>query len=144
MHKGRKNLLIINSKFKSCGTPIDKLNCPARFNGGNSLIGISRNNITTIQQCTSHVMCGTRITYNHLIVWLETLESDILNAVTLMLRFGFRNDWGAGNKRVVNTWIGNQICLEFSEVNVQRAFEAEGRSDGGDNCVLEGCLIGKP
>jgi len=50
-----------------------------------------------------------------------------------MLRFGFGDDGGAGDEGVVDSWVGDQVCLEFSEVDVQGSFEAEGRSDGGDD-----------
>jgi hypothetical protein len=73
----------------------------------------------------------TRITYNHLIVRFETLEGNVLDAMGFMLRFGFGDDGGAGDEGVVDSWIGDQVCLEFSEVDVQRSFEAEGRGDGG-------------
>ena len=73
----------------------------------------------------------TRITDNHLIVGLETLERNVLDAVRFVLRFGFGDDGGAGDEGVVDSWVGDQVCLEFGEVDVQGSFEAEGGGDGG-------------
>ena len=56
----------------------------------------------------------TRITDNHLIVGFETLEGDVLDAVGFMLCFGFGDDGGAGDEWVVDSWVGDQVCLEFS------------------------------
>lgn len=78
-------------------------------------------------------MRGTGVTHHHLIVRFETLEGDVLHAVGLVLRFGFGDDGGAGDEGIVDSWVGDQICLEFCEVDVQGSFETEGRGDGGDN-----------
>lgn len=80
-------LLVVNTKFESSRTPINELNGPPHFNAGDSLISIPRDNITTVQECTSHIMGGTRITDDHLVVGLETLERDVLDAMRLMLCF---------------------------------------------------------
>ena len=81
--------LIINTNFKTCWTPINKLNSPTHFNGRDSLVSIPGDNISAIQQSTSHIMSCTRITYNHLIMRFKTLEGNILNTMTFMLRFCF-------------------------------------------------------
>ena len=73
------------------------------------------------------------ITHDHLIVGFKTLEGDVLNTVAFVLSFGLGDDGGTGDKGVVNSGIGDQVSLEFSEIDVQRAFEAERRSDGGDD-----------
>src|SRR5271170_7182612 len=122
-------LLIVNSQFKSCRTPINKLNSPPHFNRRNSLIRIPRNHIPTIQQSTSHIMSSSRITNNHLIMRFKTLKSNILNTMRFMLCFGFRYDWCARDERIVNSWVRDEIGLEFCEVDVQGSFESEG---GGD------------
>jgi len=79
-------------------------------------------------------MRGAGVTYHHLIVGFETLERDVLDTVGFMLRFGFGDDGGAGDEWVVDSWVGDQVCLEFREVDVQGSFETERRGDGGDHC----------
>ena len=59
------------------------------------------------------------------------MEGNVLDTMGFMLRFGFGDDGGAGDEGIVNSWVGDQVCLEFSEVDVQGSFEAEGRGDGG-------------
>jgi hypothetical protein len=44
------------------------------------------------------------------------------------------DDWGVGNEREVDTWVGDEVGLELVQVDVEGAVEAEGGSDGGDNC----------
>jgi hypothetical protein len=123
-------LLVIDSQFKSCGTPIDELNRSTRFDTGDGLVCISGDNITTVQERTGHVMSCPGITNDHLIVGFKTLESDVLNTMAFVLRFGFGDDGGAGDEGIVNSRIGYQICLELGKIHVQGPFEAERSGDG--------------
>jgi len=126
--------LIINAQLEPSGTPINELNGPTRFDGRNSLIRVTRDNITTVQKGTSHVMCGTGITNDHLIVGFEALEGDVLDAVGFVLGFGFGDDGGTGDEGVVDSWVRDKVRLKFGKVDVQGAFEAEGGGDGRDDC----------
>jgi len=101
------SLLIVNSQLESRRTPINKLNSPPCFNRGNSLVCITRNNISSVEKCTSHVVRCTRITNNHLIVWFETLECDVLHAMGFVLGFCFGDYGCAGDERIVDAWVGN-------------------------------------
>ena len=71
-------------------------------------------------------------------MWFETLEGDILDTMGFMLCFCFGDDWGAGDEGVVNSGVRDEVSLEFSEIDVQGTFEAEGGGDGGDDCMLTG------
>jgi hypothetical protein len=124
------SLLIINPQLEARRTPINKLNGPTRLNTRNRLVGVSRDDIATVQKRTGHVMCGTGVTNNHLIVGFKALEGDVLDAVGFMLGFGFGDDGGTGDQGVVDSWVRDEIGLEFGEVDVQGAFEAEGGGDG--------------
>jgi hypothetical protein len=74
-------------------------------------------------------MSGTRITDDHLVVGFKTLEGDVLNTVAFMLRLGFGDDGGAGDERVVDTGVRNQVSLELGKINIQGSFKTEGCSD---------------
>ena len=122
-------LLVVDSQFETSWTPIDELDCPAHLDGGDSLVSIPRDDISTVQKRTSHVMSGTRIADDHLIVGLETLECDVLNTMTFVLGLGFGDDGCAGDEGVVNTGVRNQVSLELGKINIQGSFETEGCSD---------------
>jgi hypothetical protein len=74
-------------------------------------------------------MSGTGIADDHLVVGFETLEGDVLNTVAFMLRLGLGDDGCAGDERVVNTGVRNQVSLELGKINIQGSFETEGCSD---------------
>jgi hypothetical protein len=37
----------------------------------------------------------------------------------------------------VNSGVGDEVSLEFSQIDVQGTFKTEGGRDGGDDCVLD-------
>jgi hypothetical protein len=121
--------LIVDTQFETSGTPIDKLNSSPSLDARNRLICVARDNISTVEKRTSHVMSCPGITNDHLIVRFETLEGDILDAMGFMLRLCFRDNWRARNQGIVDAGVRDQICLEFCEIDVQGSFESEGRSD---------------
>jgi len=106
-------LLIINAQLESSRTPIDKLNRPARLDLRDGLVGITGDDITAVQECTGHVMGSSGVTDDHLVMGLEALEGDILDAVGFVLSLGFGDDGCAGDKWVVDSGVGNEISLEF-------------------------------
>jgi hypothetical protein len=46
---------------------------------------------------------------------------------------GSRDNWRVSNEREVDTWVWNQVGLEFIEINVEGTIETEGSGDRGDN-----------
>ena len=80
-------------------------------------------------------MGGTGVTDDHLVVGFEALKGDVLDAVGFVLGFGFGDDGGARDEGVVDSGVGDEIGLEFSQVDVQGAFETERGGDGGDDCT---------
>lgn len=46
-----------------------------------------------------------------------------------------RDNWGIGDEREVDTWVWDQVGLELVQIDVEGSIEAEGGSDGGDNCL---------
>jgi hypothetical protein len=50
------------------------------------------------------------------------------------LRLGGRNHGSIGDQREMNAGIGDEVGLEFGQVDVERAVESEGSSDGRHDC----------
>jgi hypothetical protein len=85
---------------------------------GNCGVDILGYNITTVQQTGSHVLSVAGVALHHLVVGLEAGHGDLLDGVGLVGCLGGGNDWGVGNEREVNTWVGYQIGLELVQINV--------------------------
>ena len=125
--------MVVDSKFEASRTPIDELNGATRLDTRDGLVGVSGDNVTAVQERAGHVVSGTGVTDDHLVVGFEALEGDILNPVAFMLRLGFGNNWGAGDEGVVDSRVGYQVGLEFCEIDVQGSFETEGGGDARDD-----------
>jgi hypothetical protein len=97
---------------------------------GNRSVDILGNDISTIQQASSHVLSVTGVALHHLVVRLEAGHGDLLDGVGFVGCLGSRNDWCISNEREMDTWVWNQVGLELIEINVERTIETEGGGDG--------------
>ena len=53
-----------------------------------------------------------------------------------------RDDWSVGDQREVNPWVGHQVGLELSQINVQSTVKSERSGDGGDDLSDEPVEVG--
>ena len=127
--------LVADSQLETSRTPVDELNralgLEARH-GGVSFLG---DNITTVQETSSHVFPVAGIALDHLVVWLEARHGDFLYAVGFVFRLASGGYRGVGNERKVNTWVWHKIGLEFVEIDVEGAIEAERSGNGRNDCT---------
>ena len=61
----------------TCGAPINKLDGPLGLDHADGSINILWNNITSVQHTAGHVLAMTRVTFHHLISWLEACIGDL-------------------------------------------------------------------
>ena len=113
--------------------PVNKLDGPLGLDGCNSGVDVLGDNITTVQQAASHVFAVTRIAFHHLVGWLEASVGDFGNSELLVVGLLCRDDWSICSQREVDTWVGHQVGLELSQIDVQGTIEPQGSGDGGYN-----------
>jgi hypothetical protein len=109
------------------------LNGTLGLEGGNGTVGVLGDNITTVEQASSHIFAITWVTLNHLVVWFKARHGHLLNGVGLVRCLGSGDDWGVCNEREVDTWVWNQVGLELVKINVEGTIETERSCNGGDN-----------
>jgi hypothetical protein len=102
---------------------------------GDSGVNVLGDDIATVQQAGGHVLAVAWVALNHLVVWLEAGHGDLLDGVGLVGSLRGGDDWGVGNEREVDTWVGDEVGLELVQVDVEGAIEAEGGGDGRDDCI---------
>ena len=76
--------LVVDSQFEAGWTPFDKIEARLGLERCNSSVTVAWNNVTTIQECNSHIFSLSRVTDDHLVLRLEALEGEIHYLVTLM------------------------------------------------------------
>ena len=117
--------LVTDTNLEASWAPINELNCALGLEMGNSCVDFLGNDITTVKETCRHVFAVTRITLDHLVVWLEARAGYFRDGVGLVGCLGSRDDRCVGDEWEVNTWVGHQIGLELVQINVERAIEAE-------------------
>jgi hypothetical protein len=126
-------LLVVDAELETSGTPLNEVEGGLSLESGNGSVAVTGNSVTTVQESNSHVLSVARVANNHLVVWLEALEGQIMNLEALMVLLGGRDDGSIADERVVDARIWDQVSLELVEIDVESAIEAERRGDGADN-----------
>ena len=96
-------------------------------------MGLLGDNVTTVEQASSHVLAVARVTLDHLVVGLEARHGDLVDRVGFVSSLVGGDDGGVGNQREVDTGVGDQVGLELVQVDIERTIETQGSGDGGDN-----------
>jgi hypothetical protein len=60
-----------NANLETRWAPVDELDGALGLQGCNSIVYIVWNDITTVEQASSHVFSIARIALHHLVVWFE-------------------------------------------------------------------------
>lgn len=125
--------MVADTNLETSWAPINELNSALGLESSNSCVNIVGNDITTVQQTGSHVLSVTWVTLHHLVVGLEARHGDLLDRVGLVGCLRSRDDWSISNEREVDTWVWNQVGLEFVEINIEGTIETKGGGDRRDN-----------
>ena len=134
--------LVVDSDLESGGTPVDELDGPLGLDGGNGSVDVLGDNISSVQHAAGHVFTVTGVAFHHLVGWLEASVGDLGNGELLVVGLLGGDDWGVGGQGEVDTWVGHQVGLELSQIDVEGTVESEGGSDGGDNLSNQTVQVG--
>ena len=122
--------LVVDANLESSGTPVDKLDGSLGLDGGDGSVDILGHNISSVQHAAGHVLAVSGVTFHHLVGWLIACVGDLSNRQLLMVGLLSRDDRGVGSQGEVDSWVGHQVGLELSEIDVEGTIESEGGSDG--------------
>lgn len=65
--------LIVDADLEAGGAPINQVEAGLGFQRSNGGVGVTRNDITAVEQGNSHVFAVAGIADNHLVAWFEAL-----------------------------------------------------------------------
>jgi len=134
--------LIVNTTFESCWAPVDELDCSLGLDGCNSSIDIFWNDITSVHKAASHIFTVSWIAFSHHGSWLECWVGDFSNWKLFVICFFGRNDWCIWWKHKVNSWIWDQVGLEFSYINVKSTIESKWSSQWWNDLSNKSVQVG--
>lgn len=97
-------------------------------------MGVLGDDVTTVQQASSHVLAVPGVALDHLVVGLEARHGHLLDGVGLVGGLGGGDNGRVGDQREVDTGVWHQVGLELVQVDVQGSIETQGSGDGRNNC----------
>ena len=134
--------LVVDANLEAGGAPVDKLDGTLGLDCGDGSVDILWHHISTVQHAAGHVLAMTRIALDHLVSWLKAGIGDLGHAELLMVGLLSRDDRSVGDKREVDTWVGHQVGLELSEIDIQGTIETQRSGDGGNDLTDQTVEIG--
>lgn len=90
--------------------------------------------VTSVQQASSHVLAVSGVALDHLVVGLEARHGHLLDGVGLVGGLGGGDNGRIGDEREVDTRVWHQVGLELVQVDVQGSIETQGSGDGRNDC----------
>lgn len=132
-------LLVVNTDLEAGRAPLDEVERLLGLETGDGGVALAGDNITAVQERYGHVLSGTWVADDHLVVGLEALQGQFLDLEALVAGLLGGDDWGVGDERVVDAREGDEVGLELVQIDVERTVKAEGggdrRHDLGDQAV---------
>jgi len=134
--------LIVNTAFEASWAPVDELDGSLGLDGGDSSVDILGDDITSVHEAASHIFTVSWVALGHHGSWLEGWVGDFSNWQLLVVSFLGWDDWSVWGKHKVDSWIWDQVGLEFSNINVQGTIESEWSSQWWDDLGDESVQVG--
>ncbi|KAG8234349.1 hypothetical protein J437_LFUL014802 [Ladona fulva] len=122
--------LVVDADLETGGTPVHELDGALGLDGSDGSIHVLGHHVASVQHATGHVLAVTRIAFHHLVGGLEACVGDLGYRQLLVISLLGGNHGGVGDQREVDAGVGNQVGLEFREIDVQGAVEPKGGGDG--------------
>jgi len=129
-HLGR---LVADTNLEASWAPVDELNRALGLESCDSTVSILGNEISTVEQASSHILAVAGIALDHLVVRLEARHGDFLGGVGLVRCLCSRDNRSIGDKREVDARVWDEVGLELVQIDVEGAVETERRGDGGND-----------
>ena len=117
--------LVVNTALEASGAPVDELDGSLGLDGGNGGVDVLGDDITSVHEAASHVLSVSGVALGHHGSGLEGGVGDFGDGELLVVGFLSGDDGGVGGKHKVNSGIGDQVGLEFSNIDVEGSIESE-------------------
>jgi len=134
--------LVVDTALEASWAPVDKLDCALCLDGCDCSVDILWHDVTAEHEAASHVLAVAWVALCEHRCWLECCVCDLSNGELFVVCFLGRDDWCVACQDEVDAWVWDQVCLEFSDINVEGTVEAErccqGRHDLADEAVEVG------
>jgi len=139
-HDGRG--LVVDSALETSRAPVDKLDGSLGLDGGDSGVDILGDDITSVHEAAGHVLSVSGVTLGHHGGGLEGGVGDLGNGELLVVGLLGGDDGSVGRKHEMDSWVGHEVGLELSDIDVKGTVESEGGSERGDDLGDQSVEVG--
>lgn len=133
--------LVADTNLETSRAPVDELDGALGLEGSHGGVSLLGDNVTTVEQASSHVLAVAGVTLDHLVVRLEAGHGDLVDRVGLVSGLVGGDNGGVGDQREVDTGVGDQVGLELIQVDVEGAIKTERSGDGRNNLSDEAVQV---
>ena len=134
--------LVVDTALEASRAPVNELDGSLGLDGGNGGVDVLGDDVTSVHKAASHVLSVTGVALSHHGGGLEGGVGDLGNGELLVVGLLGGDDGSVGGQHEVDSGVGNQVGLEFSDVDVEGTIETEGGGQGGDNLSDESVKVG--
>jgi len=134
--------LIIDTTFETGRAPVYELNGTFGLDCCDCCIDILGDYISTVHEATGHVFTMTRITLGHHIVRFKDTGRNFGNRHAFVVSLVDGKDWGVGRQHKVDARVGDQVCLEFRNINVQSPIKTKRGGQGRNDLSNQSIQVG--
>ena len=126
-HDGRR--LVVDAALEAGRAPVDELDRALGLDGRDRGVDVLRHDVATVHEAARHVLAVARVALGHHAGRLEHRVGDLGDRELLVVRLLGRDDRRVRREHEVDARVRHEVGLEFGDVDVERAVEAERRRE---------------
>jgi len=134
--------LVVDTDLETSWAPINELDGSLGLDGGNGSIDILWNDITSVHAGDGHIFTVSWVALGHGVCWLEDGVGDFSNGELFVISLLSRDDWSIRVHDEMDTWVWDEVGLEFSNIDVEGTIESEGGGKTGDDLGNKSVKVG--
>jgi len=134
--------LVVNSTLETGRAPVNELDGSLGLDGGDSGVDILGDDITSVHEAAGHVFTVAGVALGHHGGGLEGRVGDFGHGELFVVGFLGRDDGSVRGKHEMDSGVGDEVSLEFGDINVEGTIESEGGGEGRDNLGNESVQVG--
>ena len=134
--------LVVDTALEAGGAPVDELDGALGLDGGDGGVDVLGDNITAEHEAAGHVLTVAGVALGEHGGGFEGGVGDFSNGELFVVGLFGGDDGSVGSQDEVDTGIGDQVGLEFGDVDVEGTVEAERGGEGGDDLTDQTVEVG--